>query len=238
MDLFSDLITAAQSDLNVNDDSTLFPLATVKLAINRAYRKAGGLFLWPETEDAKKTGTFINQEYYDYPDNWIPDSAFRLEVDDVQYGEGHDGSPLTFPDYLIWRREPFNENSTEKKWSSQWRRFFFYPVATTTGDNNIVIWGHKVVAELVALSDITIFSYSMPQCNDAVVQEAVAILKAKGEKEQSSQFRSLEAKTILATAWDKIKKNQSKYEKNQPFMDVPDFFGNNVHEVKKNIGNF
>ena len=238
MDTFEQLVDAVQSDLNIDDNSTLFPVATVKLAINRAYRKAGGLFFWPETEDAKKTSTVSGQEYYDYPDNWIPDSMFRLEVDDVQYGEGVDGSPLRFDDYLSWRRDSHNANSTEKKWTSQWRRYFFFPLPTTNGDNNIVIWGHKVVAALSADADITIFSYSMPQCNDAIVQEAVAILKAKGEKISDSQFRSLESKTILAAAWDKIKKGQGKYEKNLPFMDVPDFFGDNVASVKKNIGNF
>lgn len=238
MDTFDNLIDAVQSDLNIDDNSTLFPVTTVKLAINRSYRKGAGLFLWPETEDAKKTSTVSGQEYYDYPDNWIPDSMFRLEVDNLQYGEGDDGSPLVFSDFLVWRRDTNNSNSTEKKWSSQWRRYFIYPIPTTNGDNNIVIWGHKVVAELTAASDITIFSYSMPQCNDAIVQEAVAILKAKGEKMQDSQFRSLEAKTIFAAAWDKVKKGQSKYEKNLPFLDVPDMFGNNVQEVKRRIGNF
>jgi len=196
------------------------------------------MFFWPETEDARKTSTVINQEYYDYPTNWIPDSAFRLEVDDKMYGEGLDGSPLTFPDYLSWRRDTNNTNSTEKKWSSQWRRYFIYPVPTTTGDNNIVVWGQKVVAALSALTDITIFSYSMPQCNDAIVQEAVAILKAQGDKIQDSQFRSIEAKQLLTIAWDKIKKNQSKYEKNLPFMDVPDYFGNSNQEVRDKVGNF
>src|SRR3990167_3495978 len=227
MDSFLQLIQATQSDLNIDDNSTLFPLTTVKLALNRSYRKAGGLFLWPETEDARKTSTQVSQEYYDYPDNWVPDSMYRLEVDDVQYGEGDDGSPLVFSDYLSWRADTDNANSTKKKWSSQWRRYFIYPVPTTLGSNNISIWGHKVVAELSANSDITIFSYSMPHCNDAIVQEAVAILKAKAEKESSSQFRSLEAKTILTIAWDKIKKSQSKYEKNLPFLDVPDYFSNN-----------
>lgn len=238
MDLFSDLITAVQSDLNIDNNSTLFPLVTVKLAINRAYRKAGGLFLWPETEDAQKTSTVSGQEYYDYPNNWIPDSMFRLEIDNNQYGEGLDGSPLKFEDFLSWRRDPENENSTEKKWSSQWRRFFVYPIPTTNGDNNMTIWGNKVVAELVSNTDYTIFSYSMPQCNDAVVHEAVALLKAKGEKEQSSQFRSGLAQQILVTAWDKIKKNQGKYEKNLPFMDVPDFFARNDQTVKNRVGNF
>lgn len=238
MDTFLQLIQAVQSDLNIDDNSTLFPLTTVKLAINRAYRKAGGMYFWPETEDAKKTSTVNGQEYYDYPTNWIPDSMFRLEVDNEQYGEGLDGSPLRFDDYLTWRRDEDNANSTEKKWSSQWRRFFIYPVPTTNGDNNITIWGSKVVPELVNNTDYTIFSYSMPQCNDAVVHEAVALLKAKGEKEQASQFRSVLAQQILVAAWDKIKKNQSKYEKNLPFMDVPDFFSNNDQTVKNRIGNF
>ena len=42
MDLFSDIVVAVQDDLNVDDNSTLFPQAVIKRAINRAYRKAGG----------------------------------------------------------------------------------------------------------------------------------------------------------------------------------------------------
>lgn len=238
MDLFSEIIAAVQSDLSVGDESSLYPPATIKLAINRAYRKAGGLFRWPETEDAKKTSTVASQEYYDYPDTWRPDSIWRLEVDDLQYGEDPDGSPLTFADYLTWRRDTANANSTDKKWANQWRRYFIYPVPTTNGSNNICVWGQKTVDALVSNSDTTIFSYSMPECNDAIALEAVEILKNKGEGMRATTMMNAAALDTLTAAWTKIKSEQAKYEKSQPFFYVPDFFDNRSKLKEDIIGNF
>ncbi|MCR4306245.1 MAG: hypothetical protein NUV73_04140 [Candidatus Daviesbacteria bacterium] len=235
MDSFSELQSTVQSDLTVGSESTLFPIATIKLAINRAYRKAGGLFRWPETEDAKKTSTVSAQEYYDYPDNWRPDSIWKVMVDDIRIGEDPDGSPLAYDDYLNWKED--NDTSTDKKWASQWRRFFLWPVPTTSGSNNICVWGQKVVDALVDDDDTTIFSYSMPECNDAIVLEATAILRAKGEDIKTTEFKSSEAKQILAIAFTKVRQEQAKYEKIQPFFHVSDMFSKN--STKEQItGNF
>ena len=228
MDTFLELQEAVQSDLNVDSGSTFYTLTQVKLAINRAYRKTGGLFPWPELQDAKKTSTQVNQEYYDYPTNWRSNSIWKLTIldsdgNDDRYGEDPDGSPLSFDDYLVWKED--NPDSTEKKWANQWRRFFIWPVPTTAVTNNIHVWGIKVITTLSADDHTTIFTYSTPEANEAIVLEAVAILKAKGEQENSSKFRSDEAKQILANACDKIKKEMTKYEKNQPFFEVTDMFG-------------
>lgn len=238
MNLFSDLVQAVQDELNVDDNSTLFSPTLIKRYINRAYIKCGGLFRWPETRDAKKTSTVENREYYDYPQTWYSDSIFRLEVDDEQYGEDPDGSPLAFTDYLTWRRDSNNDNSTEKKWANQRRRYFIYPVPTADGSYNISVWGHKVPDALVNDSDMTIWSYSMPEGNEAIVLETVAMLKSKGEKEKEGEFRSVEAKQILMVAWGRIQKEQGKYEKNLPFFDVPDYFGSTNKEEIENIGRF
>jgi len=233
MDEFSELVTAVQSDINVDGNSTLFPLTTVKLAINRAYRKAGGLFRWPETEDAKTTSTVTSQEYYDYPNNWRPDSIWKLLVDNVDYGD-----PLVFKDYLYEKENSIPSGKTYL-WSSQHRRYFIYPTPTTNGSSNITVWGQAVVSALSADDDTTIFSYAMPECNEAIVLEADAILKAKGENERSTEFKSLEAKQILATAWGKIRQDQTKYEKIQPFFDVPDYFSpNGLKSSTDTIGRF
>lgn len=224
MDKLSELRTAVRSDLNVAENSSQFPQATIDLAINRAYRKAGALFPWPELMDAKKTSTVANQEYYDYPQTWRSLSVWKLEVDGERYGEDPDGSPLSYDDYLNWRLD--YPDSTDKKWANQWRRYFIYPVPTTNGSNNIHVWGIMTTETLSDDDDVTIFSYSMPEGNEAIVLEAVAILKAKGEEEKSTEFKSAEAKQILAIAWGKIRHEQAKYEKNQPFFEVGDLFGN------------
>jgi hypothetical protein len=230
MDLFSELITAVQSDLTVGDESTLFPLPTIKLAINRAYRKGAGLHRWAETEDAKKTSTQADTEYYDYPQNWRADSIWKLQIDGVDYGD-----PVIFKDYLH-EKENNIPSGLNYLWANQWRRFFVYPTPTSAGDYNISVWGIRIVDELVNDADVTIWSYSMPECNEALVLEAVAILKNKGEEEKTGIFRSIEARAILDGAWKKIVQEQAKYEKTQPFFDVPDFFGNGANDRKE--GNF
>ena len=221
MDTLGDMRSAVQSDLTVDGSSSLYSPDTIDLALNRAYRKAGGLFLWPETEDSKKTSTKISQDYYDFPQNWRPYSIFRLEIDSEQYGEAPDGTPLDYQDFLIWKRA--NPTATDKKWAMQWRRYFVSPTPTVEGSFNIVIWGQKVVDLLEEDEDTTIFSYALPECNEAIVLEADAILKGKGDEEKSEEFKSLEAKGILARAFDRINKEKAKVERNQPAFYVPDF---------------
>lgn len=232
MDSFLEMQTAVLSDMTINSSSTLYPTATVQLAINRAYRKVGHLFRWPELEDAKKTSTVADQEYYDYPQNWRPDSAWKLTVDATDYGD-----PLAFEDYL-YEQENDNPSGQTRMWSNQWRRFFIDPAPTTNGDNNIVIWGFKTVTAMSSDADVTIFSYGMPECNEAIVLEAVAILKSKGEAESSGAFRSTEAKQIVAIAWAKVKQERMKTKKTRGMLDVPDFFGNKTNKAESLIGRF
>jgi len=235
LNTFQDIYQAVQKDLNILDETPLFPLATVKIAVNRAYAKASALFRWAGTEDAKYTSTQANQEYYDYPTDFRDNSVFRVEIDGEQYGEDPDGSPMRFEDYLIWRADDANDGSTEKKWANQKRRIFVYPVPTTS-TSTITIWGQSVPDALSADGDTTIFSYSMPEGNEALELEAVAILKAQGEEEKAGEFRSAEAKQILIVAWNKIREEQAKYQKTQPFFDVPDYFG--TGSSKQKTGNF
>lgn len=219
MDDFVTMQTTVQNDLTVGSESSLYPLATIKLAINRAYRKAGALFRWPKLDDAKKTSTIVNGEYYDYPDSWRPNSIWKLVVDDQDYGD-----PLAFKDYL-YEKENSLPSGLTYIWSNQWTRFFIYPLPTTTGSYNISIWGQKVVSTLTADGDTTIFSYNMPECNEAIVLEATAILRAKGEDKNTSMFKSNEAKQILAVAWGKIREEMAKYERTVPMLNVTDMFG-------------
>lgn len=234
MDKFSDLQTALQSDLNITSTSSLYPLATIKLGLNRAYIKCGRLFRWPQLEDAKVTGTEANIENYDFPTVWSPDSAWKLEVDGDQYGEDPDGSPMDFADYLIWKDD--NENSSDKKWAIFGNQYFIYPVPTADGTGNISVWGQKNVIALSGDDDLTIFSYTSPECNEAVVLEAAEILKRKGEDPNVNKIYSPEAKQILTITYNKIRQERAKMEKTQPFFEVPDYFGKTT--VEDVIGNF
>mgnify|MGYP006935473926 CR=1 FL=1 len=232
MDSFLQLQSAVQLYMSVGSESVFISPEAVKLALNMAYRKVGGLFRWPDLEDAKKTSTISGQEYYDFPRTWRPNSAWKLEIDGKDQGD-----PINFKDYLYEKENNYPSGST-KMWGNQWRRFFIDPVPTTNGSFNLVIWGFRNVETLVEDADVTIFSYAQPEVNEALVLEAVAILKAKKEKGNEGIMFSLEAKQIVSVAWSRVKQDLSKYEKTLPFFDVPDFFGSNQTGVKNNIGKF
>ena len=238
MDTFGQIIDAVQSDLNVGDESTFYNLTAVKLAINRAKRKIEGLHRWPGLEDAQKTSTKASQEYYDYPQRWRSDSIWKIWVDsdDNEYGD-----PLEFGDYLY---EKQNDFPAGKKyiWANQNRRFFIQingVAPTTDGSNNIEIWGIKTTADLETDNDTTIFSYNMGEVNEGIVLEAETILKTKGEKRNSGEMLSNEAKGIVAIAWTRLKQDKAKEEKTQPLLDVEDMFeSNKANRRDNNIGKF
>ena len=238
MNNLGDFRQAIQDDLTIGAESSLLPPALINRVINRAYVKAAFLVRWPQLEDAKKTSTQANQEYYDYPSTWRPDSIWHLEIDGIQYGEDPDGSPLAFEDYVTWRQDTDNASSTDKKWANQKTRFFAFPVPTTAGSNNMHVWGMKNITELSADADETIFTGNMPECNEAIVLEAKGILKSKGEDEKSGQFANVEAKAILLASYNKIKQEQHKYERNQPMFYVTDMFSSRRTRTKNTIGNF
>ena len=237
MDVFSDLITALQSDLNVNDNSSIFPPATCKLALNRANIKCGRLFRWPQLSDAKVTSTQEDIENYDYPETWSPESIWRVEIDDEPFGVAPDFSPMAFQNYLDWKADSANANSTAKKWANHGNQYFVYPTPAAVGTNNISVWGQRNVVVLDDDDDLTIFSYRMPECNEAIVLEAAAILRFKGDSNQTGQMLSEQAKAILAIAYSKIKQEKAKYEKPSAFFTVPDYFSGKS-SVKSIIGNF
>ncbi len=218
MNTFGELIQAVKDDLSIPLSTSIFSDDLIKRAINRAYIKAGNLYRWSTLEDALTTSTIAGQDYYDFPSNWQPDSAWKLKVDGVDYGD-----PLVFKDFL-YEVENGVPSGADYLWSTQWKRFFIYPTPTKNGINNIEIWGFKTVGKLVNDNDKTIFSDNLKECNEAIVLEAEAILTKKEEKEQIGQFRSLEAKQILSIAYSKQLTNQNKYLRTVSFWSVPDFF--------------
>lgn len=224
-----------RSDLNVTENSSQYPQATIDSAINRARIKAERLFRWPALQDAKTTTTQTNIDYYDAPQNWTPQSVWRVVVGGVTYGEQPDGSPLKFRDYLKFK-EDFPD-STEKKWALQWLRFFITP--TPTDDTtSICVYGQKNGDSLTVDGSTTIFSYNLPECNEAIGLEAAAILKKKGDNLQKGGMLSEEAKQILAVAWERVREENSKNESSLPFFDVPDYFGySNAPQVTGNFTN-
>ncbi len=213
---------AIQSDLSISASSSLYPPATINTALDRAYIKASGLFRWPALQDSLKTVTELNGEYYNAPDNWRPNSMWRITVDGNVYGQDPDFSPYSFHDFLDWKNK--NPNSDLKRWAVQWLRYFLNPIPTVAG-LEICVWGIKNAVAMTEDDDVTIFSSNMPEGNEAIVLEAKAILQKKGNKDDVSEFSSSEAKQILIIAFDKIMKEGAKIERIQPGFSVPNFYG-------------
>ena len=213
-----------QSDLNVTAGSSLYPPTTIDAGLNRAYTKGYRLFRWPGTEWAKYTTTQTNQDYYDAPTDFVPDSIWRVELGGERYGEDPDGSPMNFHDFLQWRLD--NSTSTEKKWAKQWTRYFIWPTPTDAV-TQICIWGQLNPTLMENESDTTIFSYNLPECNEAIIMEAESILKHKGASPKDGEWYSAEAKSIFSIAFTRIKQDNSWEKKIQPMLNVPDFFKTN-----------
>lgn len=250
MDTLAQMRLALQSDLNVNGNldgpNTLFDTPTCNLALNRAYRKCAGFFKWPGTRDALKTSTIATNEYYDYPQNWRNDSIWKIRVDGSDMGD-----PTAYKDYLFEQDNNFPAGN-KTLWSNQNARYFLTinglpPQAD--GDNNIEIWGLVWPPQMVNDNDTTIFSFDMPECNEAVIMEALAILRIKGGEQpvrllryvQGALLLSMEAQQVLTNAWTKITQEEAKMDKTTPFFTVQDMFPtgiNRVNTAKYNIGNF
>ncbi len=237
MDSLSDFRTAVQSGLNVGANSSLFTPTIVDRAINRSYIKCYRLYRFPQLKDAKLTTTQANVAYYDYPDGWQPDSAYRLTIDgDTNpYGDTPDFSPMVWEDWLDWKANSSNTSSTDKKWTTHGNQYFATPTPTVAS-LVISIWGYKNADALEDDDDETIFTGNMPECNEAVVNEAQAILKHKGEDNKGGQFFSVTAQQILTIAYSKLKEEKPKYEKENPMFQVKDMFGK--ASVTDQIGRF
>ena len=238
MDTFGELIQAVMDDLSIDTNSPLYPPAVVKRAINRSKRKIEGAFRWPELEDVQKTSTRSGREYYDYPQNWRPDSIWKIWVDS---NNNDFGKPLKFEDYLYECENDFPDGKYNI-WSNQWRRYFIRiekQIPSTNGNNNIVIFGLRIPDELEEDGDTTIWSYSMPEINEAVVLEAGAILKQKGNKLTDSQFLSTQAQALVIGARKRLREENAKEQKSRPMFDVPDFFrSRNKGRKDTNYGKF
>lgn len=241
MDTLQEMREAVQSDLNVSSNSSLYPPNTIDKALNRAYVKGSRLFRWPALEDAKYTTTQTNINYYDFPDVWTPDSAWMVTLTpsggtEALYGESPDGSPLSFKDFRKYKLD--YPNSTEKKWAMQHLRVFITPTPTDA-TTQLTVWAQKNATLMTVGDDSaeTIFSKSLPECNEALVLEASAILKKKGTDKDGGEMLSAEAKQILAVSFGKIRQEQAKIEKNLPMFDVPDMYGGQAPQVTGNFTN-
>ena len=204
--------------LEVSDNSSLFPSTRITSLIKDAYIWATQLFYWHDLVRARSTHSSAGYEYYDYPENFRSESIIRMEVDDKEYLRKN------YEDYLAYQRA--NPNTTKKMFASFGRQFFINPTPTTTGDNNIVVWGAIQADPLNSASDVPIFSYNKEEANEAVIKKALSVALARSDPNQSKQELGDAVVILTKIAQDESSNTQRNARLEHAMFAVPNFFGN------------
>ncbi len=217
MQTYTELQTELLSRLMAASNSTLFTTTRIQTLIKDAYMWAVTQYNWPVLEKAKITKTSAGNYYYDYPAEFRTDSIIRVEIDGIEYDR------KAFEDFLDYK----NENPTDvsrKIFADFGRQIFIFPTPTVTGVSNFDVWGVIQPDQLSGGTDTTIFTYHDESGNEAIVKKAFAVAMTKTNKNLAVQEEN-EAKTILATIWQKVAQRQQRDQRlDHPFFDVPDMF--------------
>lgn len=227
---FKEIQDAVYDDLSaLSTNASFFTLALVKRYINRQVRRVGGLYPWPHTKTAEIRDSEINQEWYDYPQDWVQDSIYRLEFNNQK----HD--PTDFDDFEDYKKET---NSNEYRFANFENKYFINPVPTSAIVGGISIWGHKLPANMVGDSDLNPFTED-PEIEEEIINLVTAACMKKQRGSYLSLGRALEADTLgrLTAIWKKVYMKKAKFMTKSREMFKPiDILQNNSQ--KSRIGNF
>ncbi|MHA1400155.1 MAG: hypothetical protein ACTSQE_07385 [Candidatus Heimdallarchaeaceae archaeon] len=223
-----ELVTELQGRLSAVSTSTVFTTTWLQDQISNAYLWVGSRKPWPPNEKGWIADSLLTQEYYDYPANCKTGSILRLTLDSIEYDKKN------FEDYLDYIKE--NPSDTKTKIFSEYaRQYFIFPAPTTNGTDNINIWGTEQVAKLENDSEVTIFSYSEPDINEAIILKAEAVGLKKIGKTSEAKERIEEAQVIIELGYTRIAHREQRNQRlDHPKFDVPDYFS----DGQASIGNF
>ena len=214
----SDIETEVIARLQVASNSTLYPAARITTIVQSAYMWATQLVVWHDLVRAVCTHTTATNEYYDYPANFRSESIIRMEIDGDEYKRKN------YEDYLAFKAD--NPSSTKKMFSSFGRQFFVHPTPTTTGTDNLTVWGAVQSDALSSSSSVPIFSYNKEEANEAVIKKALAIALVRSDPQLAKSEES-DAISILLKLSDEENKNTQRNKRlNHPMLRIPDFYGN------------
>lgn len=221
------------SDITNND---LFSDNDLGDFVQAGVNKAWDYKPWTFKEGDRKT-TSVDDEYYDYPDDFEDESISRLTVAGEEYEK------KLFADYQRYFEN--NPNATDKFWSEHLRFYFINQNAYTVGDE-IVVLGTLRAPTLSSSGDLLPFSYASDNKensgNRAIIQLAYAEALSSDKKKNPTQG-ALEEKRgygMLDVIWQPMAaRKAAEQSKDRPFFDVPDYFANGGRGNSRNItGNF
>ena len=168
------------------------------------------------------TQAITGQDYYDYPNNFISDSIFILQVNHKAYDKKR------FEDYQKYIAESVDGKDLIY---SDYNRFFFINPRTLAHNDKITIWGKKRVPKLINSSDLLPFSpdanHEENSGNEAIVRIAYGIALSSDKKKEPARGTQEEqiAYQMLEIIARREREEQVQYQvKNRPFFDVPNFF--------------
>lgn len=216
MDTYTELQTELTTRLQAADNSTLYPSSRIQTLIKDGHIWATTVFIWNELVRGRKTNSVATQDYYDYPEDFRTGTIIRLTVDDLPYDRKN------FEDYLEYKRN--NPTSTKRLFANFGRQYFITPTPSSSGVNNIKIWGAIQAPQLSGGTDKTIFSGNNSEGNEAIVKKAFSVAIKRLDPSLSQQEEK-DAAGILAVLFDKQQKSTQRDQRIQhPFFNVPDFF--------------
>lgn len=212
----SDLELELLDQLQVADNSTMYPATRITKLIQNAYLWATQLVIWHDLVRASYTQTFANTEYYDYPEEFRSESIIRLEIDGEEYKRKN------YEDFLAYKRR---NPSTTKKMFASFGRFFFINPVMASGGLQMDVWGAIQADPLDEADSTTIFSNNKEEGNDAIVRKALATA-IKRIDPALSKSEEAEAIAILMRLSKIEQDNTQRNERlDHPMLDVPDFLG-------------
>lgn len=211
METLAEQRTALKDVLNAQASDVFYTDTILDRFINRSVKVIANLYPWQEVQRGLQRSTIAGQEYLTYPENLRTDSVFFITVDGVEH------KLVNFRDYERFKLD--NPNSTEKL-ASDWRRkLFIHPTPTSSGDNNVKVWGQETPDELTNDADEHIFAYQ------SVLEEAIqmyalglAYVKSQGSYYDRGKQLMSDALTMARNEWASQQRRQAQYKNENTVM--------------------
>ncbi len=200
---FKEKQDAILNDFSATSIDAFFTPTIIKSYINRQERRVAGLYPWPHTKTAEMRDSEANQEWYNYPEDWVQDSIYRIEFNNLKY------HPTDFDDYQDFK---IDKDTYENRYANFENKFFLDPKPTAAISNGISLWGHKLPANMVNDADIGPFSED-PEIEEEIINLTRAMLMQKQRGSYLVQGVNLETATLgkITAIWKKVFMKKAKF---------------------------
>lgn len=207
MQTYLEMQTELTSRLGVASSSTKFPSSRIQTLIKDAHMWATALYPFRQLTTVQ-TITSDGGEDFPYPDAIRIGSIWAIYVNDLPFRKKR------WEDYLEWKR--LYPSSTKRIFAELGTNYYIHP--TPAAGLDIDTYGQVRATQLSADGDLTIFSNSNEEGNEAIVLKAMSV--AKNDPNKAAEAVALLTK-IFAD-----QKDSSQFEQplNKQLFDVPDFF--------------